>query len=89
MNDICVPLPKFAAAKTAEVQIKIANETRSFNYRVEAFEWTPEPRFGEERIQKLKGRIEHYDRNWELIQIYNPGPQDRFIQVLFRQRRET
>ncbi len=87
MNDICVPLPRFESAKTAEVQVKIANgELRHFNYRVESFEWMPEPEFGEERIERLKNQIQNYDRNWELIQIYNPGPNDRFIHVLFRAR---
>ena len=85
MNDICVPLPRLESAKTADVQIKIANgELRSFNYRVESFEWMPEPEFWQARIEKLKNHIQNYDRNWELIQIYNPGPNDRFIHVLFR-----
>lgn len=87
MNDICVPLPRLESAKTADVQVKIANGVlRSFNYRVESFEWTPDPEFGEDRIEKLKSHIQNYDRNWELIQIYNPGPKDRFIHVLFRAR---
>ena len=94
MNEICVPIPRFAAEKSAEVVIKIADDTKRFNYRVEAFEWFPEEQLvasqastkGEERIHNLKGHIESYDKQWELIQIYNPGPRDKFIQVLFRQR---
>jgi hypothetical protein len=87
MNDICVPLPRIESAKTADVQVKIANGVmHNYNYRVESFEWAPEPESGDRRIEKLKNHIQNYDRNWELIQIYNPGPKDRFIHVLFRAR---
>ncbi|MFQ5752775.1 MAG: hypothetical protein ACE5HI_12330 [bacterium] len=87
MNDICVPLPRFEPAKSAQVQVKIENhQTQNYNYRVEAFEWLPDDEFYEKRIQNLKSNIESYDKNWELIQIYNPGPQDKHIQVLFREK---
>ncbi len=87
MNDICVPLPRLAPEKTAQVQVKIENhQIRNFNYRVEAFDWLPEDDFSDARITNLRNNIEGYDRKWELIQIYNPGPQDKYIHVLFRER---
>jgi hypothetical protein len=90
MNDICVPIPRFAVEQSAEVAIKIAQETKRFNYRVESFDWLPEEKLSEgngfARIENLKNRIEGYDKKWEIIQIYNPGPRDDRIQVLFREK---
>ena len=90
MNEICVPIPRFAVEKSAQVAIKIAEQTTHFNYRVESFNWVSEEQMAEMesavRIENLKGNIERYDKNWELIQIYNPGPRDEFIQVLFREK---
>ncbi|MFQ5606174.1 MAG: hypothetical protein ACE5HS_23125 [bacterium] len=87
MSDICVPLPRFEPAKSAQVQVKIENhQILNYNYRVEAFEWLPDDELSDRRIQSLKRNIESYDNDWELIQIYNPGPRDKHIQVLFRER---
>jgi hypothetical protein len=38
------------------------------------------------RIYRLKRAIEGYDRDWELIQIYTPNENARYIQVLYRKR---
>jgi len=38
------------------------------------------------RIHRLKKAIESYNPEWELIQIYNPNENARFIQVLYRRR---
>lgn len=90
MNNICVPIPRFAAEQSAQVSVKIAEQTTNFNYRVESFNWVSEEQMaGMEsavRIESLKGNIERYDKKWELIQIYSPGPRDEFIQVLFREK---
>ncbi|NIR50302.1 hypothetical protein GWO43_17465 [candidate division KSB1 bacterium] len=91
MNDICVPIPSLAADKTAKVEVTIADKKKRFNFRVEAFEWTPDAdleglQVGSNRIEQLKRSIQSYDRNWELVQIYNPGPRDRFIHLLFREK---
>ena len=87
MNDICVPLPRFEPAKSALVQVQIENhQILNYNYRVEAFEWLPDDEYSDKRIQSLKRNIESYDSNWELVQIYNPAPQAKHIQVLFREK---
>lgn len=89
MNDICIPLPRIEA-NAAEVEVRVEGKPRKFNFRVESFPWeAPEgvtPSGGELRFQKFKSMIESYDRHWELIQIYNPRPNAKTIQVLFRQR---
>ncbi len=95
MHDICVPLPRVPDATHAEVEVKVEGKIRSFNFRVEAFDWTPNADEADhqalamirnQRIANLRDSIANYDRNWELVQIYNPGPRDRHIQVLFRQK---
>lgn len=95
MNDICVPIPRLPDATHAEVEVKVEGRKRSFNYRLEVFDWQPTEEISDQnmfarirnnRINQLKQSIENYDKHWELVQIYNPGPRDKFIQVLFRQK---
>jgi hypothetical protein len=38
------------------------------------------------RIYRLKRAIEGYDKDWELIQIFTPNDDARYIQVLYRKR---
>ena len=40
------------------------------------------------RIYRLKRAIEGYDKDWELIQIYTPLENARYIQVLYRKRNQ-
>lgn len=95
MKEICVPLPRMPEVTHAEVEVKVEGRSQTFNFRVESFDWQS----GEEgvehsvalqiknaRIDRLRQSIQGYDRNWELVQIYNPAPAARHIQVLFRQR---
>ena len=79
MNDICVPLPRFEAAKSAHVEVRIENQRENYNYRVGAFKWITEEQLTnsltkshkfEETIQVLKSSIESHDKNWQLVQIY-------------------
>jgi len=95
MNDICVPLPRVPDATHAEVSVKVDGKGHSFNFRVESFDWAPSEdlpdsaalvKVRNERIANLRASIANYDRRWELVQIYNPGPKARNIQVLFRQK---
>jgi len=38
------------------------------------------------RIYKLKSAIDEYDREWELVQIFNPEESASNIHVLYRKR---
>ena len=95
MNDICVPIPRIPEARHAEVAVKIEGTVKAYNYRVESFAWQPDEssttardflKIRTERIDNLKRSIEGYDKNWEIVQIYNPGARDHYINVLFKQR---
>ncbi len=87
MNDICIPIPRLQEQQAAEMEVKISGEKMRFNFRVEVFPWQDDQEMEiEPRISSLKSNIENYDKSWELVQIYNPRPNAKFIQVLFRQR---
>ncbi len=95
MSDLYIPLPRFGDHQVADVEITINGKKKRYHYRVEAFPWgTEDQKNGkgngivetELKILRLKSMIDTYDKEWELIQIYNPGPESKHIHVLFRQR---
>ncbi|MFQ5629614.1 MAG: hypothetical protein ACE5I1_12695 [bacterium] len=90
MNDVCIPIPRIEAEQVAEVEVSVNGEKRKFSYRLEAFEWGLIPQKADTpvntRINHLRSSIESYNQGWELVQIYNPRPNDSHIHVLFRQR---
>ncbi len=87
MNDICIPIPRLQEQQAAEMELRVAGEKMRFNFRVEVFPWQDDQEMEiEPRISSLKSNIENYDKSWQLVQIYNPRPNAKFIQVLFRQR---
>ena len=95
MKDLCVPIPHFEEKESAEIILKVGEERISYNFRVVSFPWEVKDEYsnGEDeiskslaRITRLKNSINSYDSDWELIQIYTPLDEAKFIQVLYRQR---
>ena len=95
MKDLCVPIPNFREHEIADIELKVGQERIQYSFRVESFPWDVEDdlTIGEDnisrslaRIHRLKKAIESYNPEWELIQIYNPNENARFIQVLYRRR---
>jgi len=95
MRELCVPIPGFSSGQNAEIKLKIGKEESSYNFRVVSFPWDVKDELstGEDelsvslaRITRLKNAINAYDKNWELVQIFNPEENARFIQVLYRKR---
>ncbi|HVO75022.1 MAG TPA: hypothetical protein VMT35_13425 [Ignavibacteriaceae bacterium] len=85
MTDICIPISHLGDNQIAEVLVSIGGIQRKHNFKIEAFPWnTASP--VEVRIDLLKRMIEGYDKDWELVQIYNPGEKDKFIHVLFKEK---
>jgi hypothetical protein len=96
MRDLCIPLPGISEVKKADIIVLIDNKKTEYHYRIESFPWaeventknkkeinkekTPE------RLRKLKLFLMEYDRDWELIQIFDPAEGSKFIQVLYRKR---
>jgi hypothetical protein len=94
MRDICLPLREVENDQPVEVIVNVAGESRKYNFKVETFDWSiTDAELADHpydpytlRIQKLREAIEKYDKNWEVIQIFDPGKHSNFVQALFRLR---
>jgi hypothetical protein len=88
MKDVSIPLPEFLEQQIAEIEVKINGKKRQYNFRVESFRWEPDTEIWtvEEKINRLRELIDQYNKSWELIQIFKPKEDSKFVQVLFRQR---
>ena len=96
MRDICVPIPGFGDNEIAELYLKIGDRKISYDFRIESFLWDVEDELNGEkddlsyslaRIERLRKAINSYDKTWELIQIFNPPADSKYIQVLFRKKK--
>jgi hypothetical protein len=96
MKDLCVPIPNLKDNQIAQLEVTVGQEKLKYEFRVESFIWETDDdlvKFSTDhlsrslaRITRLKSAIENYDRNWELIQIFNPAENSKFIQVLYRKK---
>lgn len=95
MREICIPIPYLKEKEIADVEVTLAGKKLHYNFRVESFPWELGDEFASltdplerslARIYKLKTAIESYDKDWELIQIFNPDGQANHIHVLYRKK---
>jgi hypothetical protein len=72
----------------AEIEVKINGKKRQYNFRVESFRWEPDEEIWpvEEKLNKFRESLNNYDKSWQLIQIFKPGDDSKFVQVLYRQK---
>jgi hypothetical protein len=98
MKEICIPVPYLKDRDIAEVEVKLAGKKLKYSFRIESFPWEVENEFSSltdplerslARIYKLKTSIENYDKDWELIQIFNPDENADHIHVLYRKKLKT
>jgi len=98
MKEICIPIQFLQEKDIADVEVKLAGKKIRYNFRIESFPWEVSGEFDAlkdplerslARIYKLKSAIESYDKDWELIQIYNPGDHADHIHVLYRKKIKT
>ena len=97
LKDVCIPIPGFGEEEVAELHLKIGDQQISYDFRVESFPWDVEDELNNgnnddvskslARIERLKNTINSYDKSWELIQIFNPPENAKYIQVLFRKKK--
>lgn len=89
MKDVNIPLPEFLDQQIAEIEVKINGKKRLFNFRVESFQWEPDKESWsvDQKINRLRELIDNYSKNWELIQIFKPKEDSKYVQVLYRQRK--
>lgn len=88
MKDINIPLPDFLEKQFAEIEVKINGKKRQYNFRIESFRWEPDEEnlSVDEKIKRLQVEIESYDKSWDLIQIFKPKENSKFVQVLYRRK---
>jgi len=88
MRDVSIPLPDFLDKQIAEIEVKINGKKRQYNFRVESFRWEPDDEEWSvnDKIKLLQTGLANYDSSWELIQIFRPKEDSKFIQVLYRQK---
>lgn len=96
MKELAIPLPYIRDDQIAEVELSIGRSKLHYSFRIEAFPWDVEDAFTHpdddeitrslKRITRLKNAIQEYDPEWELIQIFNPSENSKFIQVLYRKK---
>jgi hypothetical protein len=93
MRDLCIPIPELLEKKLMEVEVSISGEKRKYNFRLESFDWGIDENWPQKekeseivkRIDNLRQELKNYDKNWRLIQIFNPRPGSKFIECLFRE----
>ncbi|MBA7530940.1 hypothetical protein ES705_23151 [subsurface metagenome] len=97
MRELCVPIPHFGEEQSAEILLKVGKKQMSYNFRVVSFPWDVIDEYTNDddeitrslaRITRLKNAIKSYNKEWELIQIFTPLEDAKYIQVLYRKREE-
>jgi hypothetical protein len=88
MKDINIPLPDFLDQQIAEIEVKINGKKRQYNFRIESFRWEPDNEIWTvtDKVKMLRDGLQNYDKTWQLIQIFRPLEDSKFVQVLFRQK---
>jgi hypothetical protein len=97
MKDLCVPIPNLKDNQIAQLEVTVGEDKLKYEFRVESFLWETDDdliNFQSDhvshsltRISRLKQAIESYDPAWELIQIFTPADNSKYIQVLYRKRK--
>jgi len=97
MKELCVPVLHFGENENAEISLKVGDRRTHYNFRVVSFPWEVEDEYSNgsdelsrslARITRLKNAIKNYDPEWQLIQIYTPLEDAKFIQVLYRKKQQ-
>ena len=95
MKEISIPIPDITENDTADVEVNVKGRKLKYKFRVVSFPWEEDNELPDikdplsrslARIYRLKERIESYDKNWELIQIYKPSKSADHIHILYRKK---
>lgn len=95
MRQINLPLPYIHENDPVEISVLIGEEKKEVSFKLASFLWDDEDELNQKkdktslqlaRITRLKKAIEDYDKEWELIQIFAPLENAKYIRVLYRKR---
>ena len=95
MKEVSLPLPPTKEDEPIEIKVKLGTEKQEIDFKVVPFVWETEDELSNSkddtsvslaRITRLKKSIENYDKSWELLQIFAPLEDAKFIRVLYRKR---
>lgn len=95
MNQINLPIPSIKNDEPVEINMFVGKERKELHFKVVPFVWEVEDELSSQkdstsvslaRISRLKKSIENYDKAWELLQIFAPLENSKFIQVLYRKK---
>ncbi|MCD6596358.1 MAG: hypothetical protein J7L04_01645 [Bacteroidales bacterium] len=97
MRELCVPVFGLDENENAEILLKVSGKKIQYNFRIVSFKWDDDDDLSQAndeisislaRIARLSNAIKSYDKAWELIQIFNPSENAKFIQVLYRKKQK-
>lgn len=88
MKDVSIAPLDFVNRQIVEIEEKINGKKKQHNFRAESFRWEPVGGIWDvgSKIKMPQDGSEKYEESWQLIQIFRPTGDSKFIEVLYRQR---
>jgi hypothetical protein len=95
MKQLNLPIPYINDDEPVEISMLVGKDKKEVFFKVVPFLWDEEDELAANkdatsislaRISRLKKLIENYDKSWELLQIFAPLENSKFIQVLYRKK---
>jgi hypothetical protein len=93
MRQISLPLPRLDDDDLIEFEVKSGKRGDLIRFKLEPVLWEDEEdklnekddaKITFQRISRLKNSIESYDKTWELIQIFAPLKNSKYVKILYR-----
>ena len=92
MNSICIPFGPIADENRAEVEVRISGTGEVWKYRIETVQVQEESEdfySKTDEVERLQQYINSYNRDWELIQIFNKNVRTGNIHILYREKKQV
>jgi hypothetical protein len=89
MKGICLPWPEIPEDERAVVEVKLSGSNRLCRFRIEPLlinDLGGKQNNTDLRINKLRNWIQNYDKQWELIQIFNTNEGSEYVHILYREK---
>ncbi len=84
MKEVVILIPDLEPEQNVEIDVRINGRKNTLQYRVELVTWEGTSPAPDEKFYRLKHTIEHYDKNWELVEIGVPDASG--VPLMFRKR---